>query len=224
MSENWSKDELKASVEAYVDMLRKLHAGQDVVKKQYYEDLANRFGRTAKAFEYRMQNISYVYSVMGRGWLPGLKPAKHVGTNVAEQIEEIIAEVEGRQFAPVARFETQVKELQQKPIEKPQGNKKPATTTFSATQFARDPAVKAWILQNAKGVCESCNKDAPFVGTDGLPFLEVHHVRTLANGGSDTVENAVALCPNCHRELHYGENAAQRIEAIYANVSRLVKE
>ncbi len=26
----------------------------------------------------------------------------------------------------------------------------------------------------------------------------------LSEGGEDTVENAMAVCPNCHMELHYG--------------------
>ncbi|HXU34436.1 MAG TPA: HNH endonuclease [Thermoanaerobaculia bacterium] len=34
--------------------------------------------------------------------------------------------------------------------------------------------------------------------------MEVHHRIRLAYGGEDTVENAVALCPNCHREAHHG--------------------
>ncbi|WP_256325004.1 HNH endonuclease signature motif containing protein [Nitrosomonas sp. Nm132] len=39
---------------------------------------------------------------------------------------------------------------------------------------------------------------------DGSPYLEVHHKIPLAFGGEDTVVNAIALCPNCHREAHYG--------------------
>ena len=35
-------------------------------------------------------------------------------------------------------------------------------------------------------------------------FLEVHHIKWLSNGGEDSVENALALCPNCHRQAHYG--------------------
>jgi len=35
--------------------------------------------------------------------------------------------------------------------------------------------------------------------------LEVHHKVPLAEGGDDTVENAIALCPNCHRHAHYGK-------------------
>ncbi|WP_163591073.1 HNH endonuclease, partial [Klebsiella variicola] len=39
---------------------------------------------------------------------------------------------------------------------------------------------------------------------DGTPFLEVHHIEWLSNGGEDSVENAIALCPNCHRQAHFG--------------------
>ena len=39
---------------------------------------------------------------------------------------------------------------------------------------------------------------------DNSPFLEAHHIKQLAKGGLDTISNAVAVCPNCHRELHYG--------------------
>jgi len=33
----------------------------------------------------------------------------------------------------------------------------------------------------------------------------VHHKKTLALGGEDTVDNSLALCPNCHREMHFGQ-------------------
>lgn len=32
--------------------------------------------------------------------------------------------------------------------------------------------------------------------------MEEHHVIRLADGGSDSIDNAVALCPNCHRKIH----------------------
>ncbi|MFV3370974.1 HNH endonuclease [Pseudomonas sp. NY15435] len=40
--------------------------------------------------------------------------------------------------------------------------------------------------------------------TDGKPYPEVRHVVRLADGGEDTVENAIAICPNCHRLRHFG--------------------
>lgn len=71
--------------------------------------------------------------------------------------------------------------------------------------FRRNPDVVVEVLSRAKGICESCGKPAPFLrARDGRPFLEIHHVVTLANGGTDTVENAIALCPNCHRKKHHG--------------------
>jgi 5-methylcytosine-specific restriction protein A len=71
--------------------------------------------------------------------------------------------------------------------------------------FLRNPDVVAEVRLRAKGKCEGCKKDAPFLRRkDGKPYLEVHHVKQLADGGEDTVENAIALCPNCHRESHFG--------------------
>ena len=82
---------------------------------------------------------------------------------------------------------------------------KPKKRTVTITVYDRNPDVVAEVLIRANGVCERCHKDAPFIRKkDDTPYLEVHHIIQLANGGNDTVENAQALCPNCHREAHYG--------------------
>lgn len=223
--DGWAEQELRASVLSYLEMQQKERAGQPFVKKQYYESLAKSYGRTAKAFEYRMQNISYVLSLMGRDWLQGLKPAKNVGKKVACQIEALVLELSHRPQAPVVAFEFEVREnLQNKYLPEPTGSKQPATTTSQVMQFKRDPLVKAWVLKKAGGVCECCGHDAPFESTDGQPFLEVHHVRKLAEGGSDTIGNAVAICPNCHRALHYGMKAKELVNSLYGKVSRLIRE
>ena len=185
MSDSWSEEELRASVDAYVEMQRKERQGQPFIKKSYYEDLAAKFGRTEKAFEYRMQNISYVMTLLGRDWLTGLKPAKNVGANVAAEIEAMIAQSEGRQFVPVAAFEIEAREeAKRKNLSKPQGNRRPTATSYAITQYQRDAAVKAWVLQQANGECEACGQPAPFNDSNGQPFLEVHHVRQLADNCS----------------------------------------
>jgi len=75
--------------------------------------------------------------------------------------------------------------------------------------FSRSQHVVAEVLLRADGFCEHCQSKAPFLrASDGTPFLEVHHKQTLAAGGLDTVENAIALCPNCHRYLHHGLNSS----------------
>lgn len=71
--------------------------------------------------------------------------------------------------------------------------------------YHRNPDVIAEVLIRANGICEKCGKEAPFIrASDGTPYLEVHHIKRLADGGEDNVENAMAVCPNCHRELHFG--------------------
>lgn len=55
----------------------------------------------------------------------------------------------------------------------------------------------------AAGTCELCLTPGPFEDRDGNRFLEVHHLTRLADDGPDVVENCAALCPNCHRRLHY---------------------
>ena len=68
--------------------------------------------------------------------------------------------------------------------------------------YKRDPAVSAYVKMRADGRCDMCGKDAPFADKKGVPYLEEHHVIRLADGGEDSIDNAVALCPNCHRKVH----------------------
>ena len=73
--------------------------------------------------------------------------------------------------------------------------------------FERNPDVVAEALIRAVGKCEICHKPAPFIRrSNGTPYLEVHHVTALSNDGTDTLDNVLALCPNCHRERHHGQS------------------
>ena len=84
-------------------------------------------------------------------------------------------------------------------------SKKPRKIKVISSNFVRNPDVVAEVLRRANGFCEYCKKKAPFIRkSDNTPYLEVHHSKPLSEGGEDTVENAVALCPNCHRKAHYG--------------------
>ncbi|MBF5055739.1 putative restriction endonuclease [Alcanivorax sp. 521-1] len=222
MSDNWTEEELRASVEAYVEMHRLESEGRPFSKKSYYESLANRFGRTVKSYGYRMQNISYVYSLQGRRWVTGLKPARNVGTNVIRILEDLIAASEGQYFGSNAGFDAAVEKLRKtRRASPPNGNEKPPSIQVLVTQFVRNPEVVSWVLSEAAGRCERCEIPAPFVRDDGSPFLEVHHVQRLADGGEDTINNVVALCPNCHRELHYRSNKQALAKKLRAKISRL---
>ncbi|MBR8074613.1 HNH endonuclease [Burkholderia cenocepacia] len=84
-------------------------------------------------------------------------------------------------------------------------NKKPVKIKAVTEIYVRSADVVAEVLLRANGACERCKELAPFLRKkDNTPYLEVHHKRRLADDGEDTVENAIALCPNCHRLLHFG--------------------
>ncbi|HFQ5010415.1 TPA: HNH endonuclease [Vibrio vulnificus] len=85
----------------------------------------------------------------------------------------------------------------------------PEKETVSVTLYKRDPLVVAETLRLANGYCELCEVKSPFKTKSGRDYLEVHHVIPLSKQGSDTVSNTVALCPNCHRMLHYGDNSEE---------------
>ena len=90
----WTREELKASVLVYLDMYKKEKQGESFSKKPYYVALSNKFGRSASSFEYRMQNISHVFTLLGRDYVSGLKPASNVGKNMIADIKSIINECE----------------------------------------------------------------------------------------------------------------------------------
>ena len=62
-------------------------------------------------------------------------------------------------------------------------------------------ALKKQLIARSGGKCELCGNDAPFTGPGGLPYLELHYVKWLSLGGTDTADNAVVLCPNCNRKI-----------------------
>ena len=83
--------------------------------------------------------------------------------------------------------------------------KLPASIQVISRAFLRNPDVIAEVLVRADGTCEECLAPAPFIRTaNNTPYLEVHHRKMLSEGGEDSVANAAALCPNCHRRLHFG--------------------
>jgi 5-methylcytosine-specific restriction protein A len=68
----------------------------------------------------------------------------------------------------------------------------------------RSVAVRVYVLRRADGTCEACGIKAPFTTQSGRPYLEPHHINRLGDGGPDTPEFVATVCPNCHREIHYG--------------------
>lgn len=87
---------------------------------------------------------------------------------------------------------------------------KASTRQVSTTTYERNSYVAEYARRRARGKCQLCEQPAPFNDRNGQPFLEVHHIIWLSRGGEDTINNTVALCPNCHRKMHVLDLAADR--------------
>jgi len=88
--DDWTYEQLAAAVEAYRGMQQRTMDGLGVNKAQVYRDLATKHGRTPKAWEYRMQNISHVLDESDQKWIEGLRPAKNVGPEVTGALLKLL--------------------------------------------------------------------------------------------------------------------------------------
>ncbi len=94
-------------------------------------------------------------------------------------------------------------------------------TTSTTTAYVRSADVIAYVVHRADGVCEGCGRPAPFKKPNGDPYLEVHHIKRLAEGGADTAENAAGLCPNCHRRAHSSADRDEFSRSLREKISGL---
>ncbi|MGX5218677.1 HNH endonuclease [Pseudomonas segetis] len=81
-----------------------------------------------------------------------------------------------------------------------------STAEAKRSWYKRSEDVKLYVLARSKGECEACNQPAPFNKKDGTPYLEPHHTMRLADEGPDHPEWVGAICPNCHRQIHSGQD------------------
>lgn len=230
---SWSDAELSEAVRAYVGMLHDELNGvpysKTAVNLQLREGALA--GRTKSSVEFRMQNISAALSELKMPIIQGYRPAQNIGSAVKVKMISLLRANGSDTFAdfvptsdPISLAQRVAALRQQRPAKTPVGDMRPTATTVTSIRFERDPAVKAWVLTESNGLCEGCGAPAPFLAQDGFPFLEVHHVMPLASRGSDTITNAIALCPNCHRRCHYSSDRDEFKLNLYQRVPRLVVE
>ena len=88
----------------------------------------------------------------------------------------------------------------------PLGTQAPDRALQIGYTYKRDPKVRAYVIKRAKGCCEYCGKQG-FQMANGQHYIEAHHIIALSQQGPDTTQNVIALCPEHHREAHFGMNA-----------------
>lgn len=106
-------------------------------------------------------------------------------------------------------------------LSEPAGSEEVRRREQAGLVYVRDPRVRSAALLRAGGCCEYC--DVPgFTRADGAIYLETHHIVPLHEGGPDTVANVICLCPNHHREAHFGADAARLREAFLKRLASTI--
>ncbi|MGH8428528.1 MAG: HNH endonuclease [Gammaproteobacteria bacterium] len=158
-------------------------------------------GKTAFLSWYKGPTVSFIYTAKPDRPEHAIKVADLGAADVAKQIGEFVIEVSRFKSEEIWQKTTELSDSELTKKAKA-STRKPKTTASVTTSFARNPYVSEYAKRRAKGMCDLCRSAAPFIGSDGNPYLECHHIDWLANSGSDAIENTVALCPNCHRRMH----------------------
>ncbi len=89
MAEDWSRDEVEATVADYFDMLEKELRGSDYNKSEHRRSLASLLnGRSDGAIERKHQNISAILIELGFVYISGYKPLR----NYQQRLFEVVSD------------------------------------------------------------------------------------------------------------------------------------
>jgi hypothetical protein len=125
-----------------------------------------------------------------------------------------LVEAESEQLAKTLTYEQLLARWQARQGQK---SRRPAVSIGASRHYDRDPLVAAIARRRSGFHCEVPGCTAlSFVDRHEVTYVEVHHIHMLADGGDDTPENVVCLCPGHHREAHHGKHAKGLVEALRA--------
>jgi predicted HNH restriction endonuclease len=57
---------------------------------------------------------------------------------------------------------------------------------------------------------------------NGERYLECHHIIALAKDGADRLTNVIALCPNDHREAHFGKRRKKLEVEMIQKITKII--
>lgn len=98
---------------------------------------------------------------------------------------------------------------------------KPTEKSTSSKVYPRDRKVAQNALNNAHHKCEVDASHISFMRRQSpIQYTEPHHLVPMSFQSSfdyslDREENIVALCSNCHNNIHYGADAKELIKKLY---------
>lgn len=171
---------------------------------------------------YRFLNTVPIYSPSGQGFLESLGYEKvrnkpnpswqnsirkisdeaffevlklaNVKSNLGENAS--LLEISGDSLGVLKLLNNQYRGLE------PKGRKK-----LIQQQLDRGSSISKALKRLLGARCQICGWEG-FEKVDAESYIEAHHITQLAErrSGSLCTENIILLCPNCHKEVHYGKN------------------
>ncbi len=193
---------------------------KDIISNKWF---SNRYVRLV--FAYIPKKDRYVFKGAFVGNKEKSEPFKHVYSRVATKVSIIgkpayvmklldedrshitgkVLEVALDESAPLEEKQKQACQMDVDSLKMAAVNHatdKPEEKTVTVKQIYRDPYIAEYAKKRANGICQLCGQYAPFKDSEGKPYLESHHIIWLSRGGADSIDNTVALCPNCHKKMH----------------------
>ena len=126
---------------------------------------------------------------------------------VARKLWQLIQERRKYRGAEIDEEETRVASLHElRALALAQSSSRASVFERRVSQRKRQAVIRRYALARANGRCEFCKEAAPFLGSDGAPYLESHHILRLADEEPDHPKNVIGICPNCHRRAHHAQD------------------
>ncbi len=89
-------------------------------------------------------------------------------------------------------------------------DEKPNRKEFLVETFARD---RGWVKEAKEKFGLYCLHPGclnTFKKQDGLPYIEVHHIVPLFEGGEDAIWNLAVICAHHHKMAHFADDVTQK--------------
>lgn len=87
---------------------------------------------------------------------------------------------------------------------------------YNGVTWKRKPKYSSQAIENANYTCEYRSYHQTFIGAkSGNQFVEAHHLVPMQfqdkfENSLDVPENIIALCPNCHKAIHFAEISTKK--------------
>ncbi|MCF8140349.1 MAG: HNH endonuclease [Cyanobium usitatum Tobar12.5m-G36] len=130
--------------------------------------------------------------------------------NLIKQNEGVLAVISGEVSVdtaingPVAEYSSERQSALDDLDGVPESALVPERLRVEGFAYKRNRMVRDHVVNRANGRCEYCGEKG-FLMANGKRYIETHHIMGLGDNGPDTLANVIGLCPEHHREAHFGE-------------------